>query len=409
MLRVGIIGLGGFARSHHESILKLEEQGLCKLLCTCDPEPDAFAENSAKLDFDGRGVQVFDHYLKMLDAFGDRLDVVTIPTPVPMHAEMHKACVDRGICVYLEKPPTVNYAELDEMIEVDKRAKKATMVGFNFIIEKPRQELKRRLLAGEFGTIKEVQFCGKWPRNEGYFGRAAWPARLIMDGRLVLDSCMSNAMAHYVHNTLFWCGHGELMSWGRVAETGAELYRAHNIEGFDTVFASGKTEAGEDIKATLSHALAGPGSHYEKVICEKATLTYAVGKEYTIEWADGRSETTQAPRGDNLADNMHLYLQYVSGEVERPMTLLAESKPFVEYCDLVYVASGRITTIPESDKDHVEGGWVAARNMREIMDRFLETGQYPSEQGLSWAKPGGTATPADLPKLRGVIESMIGG
>jgi predicted dehydrogenase len=406
MLRVGIIGLGGFAQSHHKTILKLEQQGLCKLLCTCDPAPDAFQDKMTEWEFEGRGVKVFDHYLKMLDEFGGKLDVCTIPTPVPLHAEMHKACVERGIAVYLEKPPTVNYAELDEMLQVDSKAKKATMVGFNFIVEQSRQELKKRILAGEFGAIEEVQFRGMWPRNVKYFGRAAWPARLMMDGRLVLDSCMSNAMAHYVHNTLFWCGKGELLSWGRVAETGAELYRAHEIEGFDTVFASGKTDAGEGIRVSLSHALSGKGSHCEKVICEKATLTYVVGQNSTIEWRDGRVETDTPGKGDNITENMRLYLNYVNGDVERPLTRLIDSKPFVEFCDLVYIASGSISQVPES---HIErsDGWVAIKDLRGIVDKFFETDLYPSGQGIKWAKPGGHATPADLPKLRSVIESML--
>lgn len=407
MLKVGVIGLGGFARTHHRAVKILEEQGVCRLVCGCDPFPESFAQQMEELEFDKRGVKVYDHYLKMLDGHASELDVATIPTPIPLHAEMHKACVERGIAVYLEKPPTVNYAELDEMIETDRRAKKATMVGFNFIVEKTRQDLKKRILSGEFGAVEGAQFCGKWPRNYDYYHRADWPARLMMDGRLVLDSCMSNALAHYIHNTLFWLGKNELMSWEPIAETGAELYRAHDIEGFDTVFARARTESGEQVDIALSHALHGSHSHYEKVICQKATLTYVCGGNWTIDWNDGRRETGTAGGEDHCVENMRTYLRYVSGEISRPLTTLAESKPFVEFCDLVYIASGKITTVPEADKDRIDGGWVAVHGLSEIMDRFMETGRYPSEQGVSWATPGGRAERADLPKLRSVIESML--
>jgi hypothetical protein len=214
-------------------------------------------------------------------------------------------------------------------------------------------------------------------------------------------------MDHYVHNTVFWIGKNELMSWERIAETTAELYRAHDIEGFDTVFAKAKTDSGEYVDITLSHALHGSHGHYEKVICEKAVLTYVCGGSWTIEWADGRNETGKAGGEDHCVENMRTYMRYVNGEIDRPLTTLPESKPFVELCDLVYIASGKITTVPESDKDRVEGGWVSVHGLSDIMDKFLETGQYPSEQGVSWATPGGHATPADLPKLRGVIESML--
>ncbi len=33
-LRLGIVGMGGFAQSHHEAVLALEREGECRLVCT---------------------------------------------------------------------------------------------------------------------------------------------------------------------------------------------------------------------------------------------------------------------------------------------------------------------------------------------------------------------------------------
>ena len=53
-LRVGIIGMGGFAGTHHDTIHVLEQAGECKLICTCDPDPGAFIDKMGDWDFGRR-------------------------------------------------------------------------------------------------------------------------------------------------------------------------------------------------------------------------------------------------------------------------------------------------------------------------------------------------------------------
>jgi len=183
--RVGIIGMGGFARAHHRAVLDLERRGQCRFVTTCDPDPSAHRELAADLGFSERGVSVYDSYREMLDDERERLDVVTVPAPLPLHAEMHRACVERGLAVYLEKPPTLDYAELDEILLVEARAERLTNVGFNYIVETPRQQLKRRLLDGGFGQVQQVCFHGLWPRSTAYYARTNCAGRLRLGARLM--------------------------------------------------------------------------------------------------------------------------------------------------------------------------------------------------------------------------------
>ena len=88
-LRIGIIGMGGFAGSHHNTVAKLEEKGHCRLICTCDPMHAMFGALKDSLKFSQRGVSVFDDYKSMLSACGKNLDFVIIPTPINLHAQMH--------------------------------------------------------------------------------------------------------------------------------------------------------------------------------------------------------------------------------------------------------------------------------------------------------------------------------
>jgi predicted dehydrogenase len=410
ILRVGIIGMGGFAGVHHDHVKQLEAEGECQLVCTCDPDVTAFSRRMEQWEFGARGVMVFDHYLDMLDACADQLDVVAIPTPVPLHAEMHRAVVERGPAAYLEKPPTLNYAELDKMLNVEARARRQTNVGFVYIDEPERQALKQRMLQGEFGAVRQVCFTGIWPRATSYFQRARWAGRLMLDGRLVLDSCLGNAMAHYAHNVLFWAGLNSLFNWAEVTDVQAELYRAHAIEGTDTVFARARTANGIDLQLALTHACAGEQWHREWIVCDKATVSYVTNQSYTIAWNGGPSETHALPPV-SLRHNLSAYYRYLRGETGRPTTRLIDARPFVELNDLVYLAAGSIVTVaPEHiTRTPAPDGlaeWVAINGIESVVERFFVNGEFPSQQNLPWARAGGSATRDNLPQLFTAITQM---
>ena len=83
-IRIGIIGMGGFAGWHHGTVAKLEERGHARLMATCDPQPSAFAEAQEKWHLAERGVRVFADYRAMLEACHGNLDLVVVPTPIQL-------------------------------------------------------------------------------------------------------------------------------------------------------------------------------------------------------------------------------------------------------------------------------------------------------------------------------------
>ncbi len=411
-IRIAIIGLGGFAGSHHNAVAHLEERGHAKLVCTCDPRAETFVHEREKWKFAARGVGVFPDYRSMLAACAHDLDLVVIPTPINLHAEMHAAVTALGLPVYVEKPPTLDHAELERMIEADARARKSALVGFNFIIEPPRLALKQRLVAGEFGALRGTTLSALWPRPASYFRRNNWAGRLMIDGRPVLDSCFGNAMAHFVHNMLFWAGPGELYSWAQLAAVRAELYRAHAIEGADTFFVEADTKSSVNLRFALSHACAGPASHNETVICEHAVLHYAVGHHIEVRWNDGRVERTTPEPFDGLECNHLEYYRYLRGETTRPATSLADSRPFVALNDLAHISSGRIATIPAALVSGVrdekeQKDYINVAGMNSALESFLTQGIWPGVHG--WNHPGGDVTTlADLPRLEATVRAMAG-
>jgi predicted dehydrogenase len=409
---IAIIGMGGFAGAHQWAVKELEQQGICKLVCTCTRNIEASRELAGTLELTARGVRVFDSYIDMLDECLGSLDVVCVPSPVPLHAEMHRAGVERGLAVYLEKPPTLDYEEFLGMLEVEGRASKLTNVGFNYIIEDERQGLKRRLLEGEFGPLRRVCFSGLWPRSTAYYGRASWAGRLMLDGRLVLDSCMGNAMAHFVHNCLFWAGPGDLYTWSEVTSVEAELYRAHAIEGSDTIFVKGETRDGIELRLALSHACDGEHRHFESVICDDAVIRYVTGREYRVTKGERATETAELREDHLLAKNISAYCDFVRGEAERPVTRLVDSRPFVVLHGIAYVAAQRVQQIPEqylakSPSDDDDGTLVAVRDLDAVVHRFFSDDLFPSQQDVGWGGPSGRAAPADITRLHDVARAML--
>lgn len=412
-MNVAPIGLGGFAGDHHSRLHALEKEGFCRVVAACDPEPHKFADFMEAYEFESRGIPVYTDYRDMLAAHRAELDFATVPTPIAWHAPMHRACVEAGIPCFLEKPPTLNWEELDEMLQVETRAEKETLVGFAYTIEKSRLHLKQRLVDGEFGRVLRVGFHGWSPRDDFYYNRAPWSGRLILNDRIVLDSCLGNAMSHFVHNLLFWCGQDEILSWEPVQQIEAELYRAHDIENFDTCFARGVCNNGVEVRVAATHTGASGDCMREWIECEKAFIHYESGinVEYSIRWHDGRREERSTPQIDLLRDNLREYMAYLHGESKRPLTRLSDSLPFVHFNDLLYVASAGIQTIPGKYLKIEEalppfGEWITVVGLELAMREFEETGCFPGEGSTPWGRAGGRATAAEVDRLLEIVRAM---
>jgi predicted dehydrogenase len=407
--RIAIIGMGGFARHHHSAALEMERLGEIKLVAACDPQPENFAASQIEWEFENRGIKVYADYLEMLDAHREELDFVTVPTPIPLHAPMHRACVERGLGCYLEKPPTLFWAELEQMIEVEKKAHLQTQVGFNFIVEKQRQALKARLLAGEFGALQRANFLGCWPRSTAYFTRAPWAGKLMLDGRLVLDSCTGNAMAHHVHDALFWCGEGEVLSWGEVEHVEAQLYRAHAIESFDTAFARVKC-ANSEIRLAATHAGSGCSWQREWVECEDAVLTYeSQNSSYRIDWLDGREEIGAPLETNLMIENLRHYSRYWRSEEARPLTRLSDCRPFVQFNNLIFVAAGAIHQVEPQFLERLtnsNGEWLSIPDIEATLETFAQCGEFPRSRALGNSNLQRVATSAEIVKLEQAIRTF---
>jgi hypothetical protein len=269
------------------------------------------------------------------------------------------------------------------------------------------------LLAGEFGAVRGATLGALWPRPASYFARNDWAGRLFVGEHPVLDSCFGNAMAHFVHNVLFWMGGPELFSWAQIAAVRAELYRAHAIEGADTFFVEADTSSGVTLRFAVSHACAGPSSHCEIVLCDQAALRYTVGGSLEIRWNDGRIEKSLLEPFDALQENHLECFRYLRGESPRPATTLADCRPFVALNDLAYVSSGRIASIPSTQVSGIrdekeQKDYLHVASMQTMHENFLNRGIWPGASGWD-REPGEVVTLSDLPRFHGIIRAIAGG
>jgi predicted dehydrogenase len=370
-------------------------------------------EATRKWQLREREVRIYSDFDELIEREAQRIELVSIATPIPQHAPMHAACVARGLAVYLEKPPSLDPEVLSSMLDLDRDARHQTLVGFNFILEPARRRLKQRLLAGEFGRLRSVAFRALWPRAASYYQRARWAGRLLDDtGALLLDSCLGNATAHFSHNLLFWAGARVLDVWARPDEVEAQLYRGHDIEGADTFFVRGRTVEGVEFRIAVSHVGSALPEQRETVVCEHASILYDAYGSAEIRWANGNVEPVErapfAPLGANYLD----YLAYLAGETPRPHTTLGDSVPFVQLNALCYLSSRRIFDFPPelvvrtpATNAHRPSHFVTVRGLELATRDFVRTGEFPNF-GLHESSSRRASTPAGLDDLGRAVAAM---
>lgn len=403
-IRAAICGIGGYASSHHSALAELEREGLVRVTATCDPTLEHLAETCRTHDFAGRGVAAYSDFGQMLQAHGGELDLAVVATPIHCHAPMHEALVRRGIACYLEKPPTLDPGELDRMLAVEQSARMATHVGFHFIHLADRLGLRQRIAAGEFGQPVEFSFLGLTPRKPAYFLRNNWAGRLRVDGTLVLDSCLGNAMAHYLNNMLFWAGRA------RPLEMESELYRANPIEGCDTIFARGRLDNGATLRLAATHACDNPAAiGEERMVFRNATIVIKDSVNVSVTWKDGRKDEF-AIEPPSLPKALRAYLDFLRGRTAQPAQTLEESRGFVEANALFYLAAQAIHPVgaPHLRQTSPEEP-VAIDGIAAACRAMVNDGRFPSSGPMPWARPGGRAEVRDLADLESTVDRLATG
>ena len=292
LIRAAIVGVSGYGRWH---LLMAMEQALVGRLQLVGATVINQAEEPVICDrLRRQGVPVFGCFDDMLAALAGRVDLVLLPTGIQWHAPMTVAALAAGAHVLVEKPIAATLQEVDRIIAAQAAAQRIVAVGFQDLYVPAAHDIKRRVLAGELGTLRRVTVRAQWPRPEGYFSRNTWAGRLRADGAWVLDSPVNNAFAHFLMLALFWAG-AQPEAAAKVVQLEAELYRAHAIESFDTVSLRARTADAVEILFYGSHAGREERPPEIKITGDRGEITWIYEKAYTISRAGASSEEFAVP------------------------------------------------------------------------------------------------------------------
>jgi predicted dehydrogenase len=186
--RLGVIGAGGIAHAHINSIKKVPG---VEVVCCADISEKALASMKEKY-----GLRTYADYKEML-AKEKELDAVSVCTPNGLHAENTIAALNAGKHVIVEKPMAMNAKEGQAMVDAAKKAGKQLVVGFQYRFDGKTQVIKRQIDNGVFGKPLYVR-CQALRRrgipNWGVFGR-----KDLQGGGPMIDIGVHvMEMAHYV-------------------------------------------------------------------------------------------------------------------------------------------------------------------------------------------------------------------
>lgn len=249
-VRLGVAGIGGYARSIRGRALSFgpEISPRVELAAVCDPDLGPHAETVRELR--EHGVLVHDSFAAMLE---EDIDAVWLPLPIQLHRPFTEQALAAGKAVMCEKPAAGTIDEVDAMIAARDAAQLPVLIGFQDVYAPETAPLKQRILDGEFGRIIDATVWACWPRSTVYFGRSAWAGKIRVGDTWILDSPANNALAHFINVTLFLLGPSPERS-ATPESVYAELYRAADIESYDTCSLEAHVEGGARMTVNFTHA-----------------------------------------------------------------------------------------------------------------------------------------------------------
>src|SRR5215831_7461937 len=116
-LRTAVIGVGYLGRFHAQKYAQLPGSQLVGVV-------DANFETAGRVAAELK-VTAFNNYTELLD----RVDAVSIAVPTPLHFEVARAFLERGVHVLVEKPITTTVEDAQALIDLAKRKRCVLQVG----------------------------------------------------------------------------------------------------------------------------------------------------------------------------------------------------------------------------------------------------------------------------------------
>lgn len=249
-VNVAVVGIGGYGENYVSMLLTHADDPSYRIVGFVDPAP----QRSRRLEeIQQKGIRLYDDLSQLYrDA---RPDLVMMATPIHLHAPHTCMALVNGSNVLCEKPVGATPDDARRMLAAERRTGRFAAIGYQWSFSPSIQRLKQDILEGHFGRPIRLKTLSCMPRSAHYFNRNDWAGRKwTNDGTPVFDSPANNASSHFLHNMLYILGEDPHLS-ATPARVQAELYRANDIENFDTCAIRCITTSGAELLFYASHSV----------------------------------------------------------------------------------------------------------------------------------------------------------
>jgi predicted dehydrogenase len=142
VIRVGLVGLGGWGRNLARTFADLAE-----LRWLCDTSPNTLERLAARYP-QARTTGSFDDLLS-----DPELDAIVVATTASTHHELSKRALEAGKHVFVEKPPAPTEAEAEDLVATAEANNLVLMPGHLLLYHPAVKTLKRLIDSGELGDV----------------------------------------------------------------------------------------------------------------------------------------------------------------------------------------------------------------------------------------------------------------
>ncbi len=200
-LRLGIVGCGAiFKNAHLPAWLAIKDE--VEIVAACD----IIAERTNIDELDGVSKDI-KKYTDYRDLLADKdVDMVDICTPNYLHTIVAASALNAGKHVITEKPDAVSIAEMEKVIEAEKKSGKVYMSVRNNRHFEVTKYFKKYIDEGNCGEF----YCGRcgWIRRRGIPGKGGWFTTKSQSG----GGPLIDLGAHMIDLALYFMGNPKVVS-----------------------------------------------------------------------------------------------------------------------------------------------------------------------------------------------------
>jgi predicted dehydrogenase len=391
-VNVVLIGLSAYGTFYAKALVEQGNEKSAKLVAVIDPFADKnpYFETIKSLDIP-RYNTVGD-YAKA--ACRQKASLALIASPIHLHAPQTCEALKSGMNVLCEKPITGAVQHAFKMMSIRDKTEKFVAIGYNWSFFKEILKIKQDFLEGKFGKALQMKTLLLNPRSPAYYNRNNWAGKIASaNGEWILDSPVNNAHSHYLHNMFFITGD----SWYSSAVpqlVKAELYRANDIENYDTACMECQLTNGAKLLFVTSHATQNSHKIMIQFDFEKGRLT-CDGLEFKMHWNDGTIFSYGMMDENQYLNKLWQCVDATKGTASPPYCGIEAGISQTISMNAAQESPAKIINFPkpyvkireETAPDQSPVKFVYVEGLDEVLLKSYEEWKMPSELGCEWAIP----------------------